>query len=166
MSLTVVCLYIIIVLCFILFVNYKFVKLFIATPPRKYSADANSNSTAIPNKNAAIGAQLDAAASTTVAVAAATAAATATIANNNNGNYSNLNNNVAGGYDAKAVTTAAKDVWSIPGPLRLPFFGTKWIYLWKYKLSKIHEVYRGMVRPTLLSAAIAVPCTISLELNR
>lgn len=164
MSLTVVCLYIILVLCFILFVNYKFVKLFIATPPRKYSADANSNSAAIPNKNAAIGAQLDAAASTTVAVAAAAA----TMANNNNGSYSNLNNNLAGGYDAKAVATVAKDVWSIPGPLRLPFFGTKWIYLWKYKLSKIHEVYRGMVRRRsfcsfcLLSAIV---CRATFHLN-
>lgn len=126
MSLTVVCLYIIIVLCFILFVNYKFLKIFIAKPQRKFSADANSNSTTIPNQNATI--------------------TTATAATHHNGttnsNYNSIKDTLANEFAAKLNTT--KDVWSIPGPLRLPFFGTKWIYLWKYKMSKIHEVYRGL----------------------
>lgn len=34
---------------------------------------------------------------------------------------------------------------SIPGPRTIPFFGSKWIYIWKYKLSKVHEVYAGKV---------------------
>lgn len=47
------------------------------------------------------------------------------------------------GVDAPAGVSVSKDVWSIPGPMRVPIFGTKWIYLWKYKMSKIHEVYGG-----------------------
>lgn len=35
------------------------------------------------------------------------------------------------------------DTWHIPGPLSLPFVGTKWIYFWKYKINKLHEVYDG-----------------------
>lgn len=31
----------------------------------------------------------------------------------------------------------------IPGPLSIPLFGTKWIYFWKYKMTKIHEAYKG-----------------------
>lgn len=130
MSVSIVCLYIIFVLCFILFVNYKFLKLFITPPLEKYSADANSNSTAIPNKNA------------TITTTTHHNDNSNKHNNNNNNNYSNINNNLANQYDAKSMCT--NDVWSIPGPLRLPFFGTKWIYLWKYKMSKIHEVYRGM----------------------
>ncbi|XP_055376931.1 ecdysone 20-monooxygenase [Condylostylus longicornis] len=34
-----------------------------------------------------------------------------------------------------------KSIWDIPGPMILPFFGTKWIFLWKYKISKLHEAY-------------------------
>lgn len=97
-------------LCFLLFVNYKFLKLFI-TPP-KYTHDANSNNSKITNQN--------------------------------------INNNNVGDHPVQITTatmvttpSTANDVWSIPGPLRLPLFGTKWIYLWKYKMSKIHEVYRG-----------------------
>lgn len=110
MSLTLVCFYIIMGLCFLLFVNYKFLKLFI-TPP-KYTHDANSNNSKITNQN--------------------------------------INNNNVGDHPVQITTatmvttpSTASDVWSIPGPLRLPLFGTKWIYLWKYKMSKIHEVYRG-----------------------
>lgn len=110
MSLTLVCFYIIMGLCFLLFVNYKFLKLFITAP--KYMHDPNSNSSKITNHN--------------------------------------INNNNVGDHPVQITTTATmvapstvNDVWSIPGPLRLPLFGTKWIYLWKYKMSKIHEVYRG-----------------------
>lgn len=109
MSLTLVCCYIIMGLCFLLFVNYKFLKLFITAP--KYTHDANSNNSKITNQN--------------------------------------INNNNVGDHPVQITTatmvtsSTANDVWSIPGPLRLPLFGTKWIYLWKYKMSKIHEVYRG-----------------------
>lgn len=40
----------------------------------------------------------------------------------------------------ESVPKGSKD---IPGPLHLPLFGTKWIYLWKYDLSKMHEAYEG-----------------------
>lgn len=36
------------------------------------------------------------------------------------------------------------DVWKIPGPLQIPFLGTKWIFFWKYKLSKLHEMYQDL----------------------
>lgn len=101
MSLTLVCLYIIIGLSFLLFINYKFLKRFIA------AHDTNRNNEKIANNN--------------------------TQFNNNNASES---------YSSSRV--APPDVWSIPGPLRIPFLGTKWIYLWKYKMSKIHEVYWGM----------------------
>ncbi|XP_026465225.1 ecdysone 20-monooxygenase-like [Ctenocephalides felis] len=39
------------------------------------------------------------------------------------------------------VPKGSKD---IPGPMHLPLFGTKWIYLWKYDLSKMHEAYEDM----------------------
>lgn len=47
-------------------------------------------------------------------------------------------------YHARKIRL--KCVWDIPGPKRLPFLGTKWIfmiYFWKYKLSKLHDVYKG-----------------------
>lgn len=118
MSLTLVCLYIIIGLCFLLFVNYKFLKLFIATLNQKFTTDANRNNTKITNKNTSI--------------------------NNNNidNQYSKCNNNNS---NHPNVSQKTSNVWSIPGPLKVPFLGTKWIYLWKYKMSKIHEVYRGKV---------------------
>lgn len=100
MSLTIVCLYIVIGLCFLLFVNYKFLKRFIGSLNHtKYTNNVNLNATNISNNN--------------------------TTFNNKNADYSSM----------------ALDIWSIPGPLKIPFFGTKWIYLWKYKLAKIHEVY-------------------------
>lgn len=102
MSLSLVCIYIVIGLCFLLFVNYKFLKLFIASLNQKFTTDANRNNIKISNKNSTY--------------------------NNDNGQYDKLQN-----------------IWSIPGPLRVPFLGTKWIYLWKYKMSKIHEVYRGKI---------------------
>lgn len=106
MSLTLVCLYIIFGLCFLLFVNYKFLKRFITSSNHeKYSHDANRNNEKMAN-------------------------------NNTNFNNNNANEN----YSSSHV---ASDVWSIPGPLRIPLLGTKWIYLWKYNMSKIHEVYRG-----------------------
>lgn len=104
MSLTLTCAYIVIGVCFLLFLNYKFVKLFMKTP-NKYSPDANSNSANVSNKNE-------------------TTSQTAI-----NG----------GGHGEKSPD----EVWSIPGPLKIPLLGTKWIYLWKYKMSKIHEVYKG-----------------------
>lgn len=83
MSLTLVCFYILIGLCFLLFVNYKFLKRFIPSQNEKCKHDSNRNVTKIAN------------------------------------------------------------YMSIPGPMRIPCLGTKWIYLWKYEMSKIHEVYRG-----------------------
>lgn len=35
------------------------------------------------------------------------------------------------------------DAHQIPGPLCIPYLGTKWI-LWFSKMSKMHEVYRGV----------------------
>lgn len=105
MTLILVCIYIIIVLCFLLFVNYKFLKLFITAPSQKYTHDANRNNIKVSNKN------------------------------------TTFNNN--GAEDQYCSSRKGKDIWSIPGPLRIPFLGTKWIYLWKYKMSKIHQVYRG-----------------------
>lgn len=106
MSLTLVCLYIIVGLFFLLFVNYKFLKRFITSlNNKKFSHDANSNAEKMSNNN--------------------------TTLNNKNGS------------DDYSPSCIAPDTWSIPGPLRVPFLGTKWIYLWKYKMSKIHEVYEG-----------------------
>lgn len=34
-------------------------------------------------------------------------------------------------------------IWSIPGPINIPFIGTKWIFWWKYKMSQIHKAYEG-----------------------
>lgn len=171
MSLTLVCLYIIIGLCFLLFINYKFLKIFI-TPNRKYSAtattaaataaaavaaDANSNTSSVTNKN--------------------TVNNNLNKSNHNNNNKNNNNNNhvpplnhhlhhtqqMSHHHTLAAVAAAAtvtanssrNDIWSIPGPLSIPFFGTKWIYLWKYKLSKIHEVYKGKCVPTGFVAFIS-----------
>lgn len=114
MSLTLVCVYIIIGLCFLLFVNYKFLKIFI-TSPNKYSRDANSNNANVSNKNTT---------------------STATI---------NNNNNLKSTHYEHLQMQSMNNLWSIPGPLSLPFLGTKWIYLWKYKMSKIHEVYQGNI---------------------
>lgn len=105
MTLILVCIYIIIVLCFLLFVNYKFLKLFITRPSQKYTHAANRNNIKVSNKNTTF---------------------------NNNGEE-----------DHFCSSRKGTNIWSIPGPLRIPFLGTKWIYLWKYKMSKIHEVYRG-----------------------
>lgn len=94
MSLTIVCLYIVIGLCFLLFVNYKFLKRFITfLHHTKYT----NNNTTFNNKNSC--------------------------------------------KDYIKLASDNRTVWSIPGPLKIPFFGTKWIYLWKYKMAKIHEVY-------------------------
>lgn len=91
MSLTLVYCYIIVGILGLLFLNYKFLKLFFSAKSKSKSAAVSSNSdTAITS--------------------------------------SNIDRN---------------DVWSIPGPFILPIIGTKWIYLWKYKMSKIHEVYQG-----------------------
>lgn len=106
MSLTLVCMYIVTGLCFLLFVNYKFLKLFVASLNQKFTTDANRN-IKISNKNST---------------------------------FKNENDSGGGGSYIKDQST-----WSIPGPLRVPFLGTKWIYLWKYKMSKIHEVYRGEI---------------------
>lgn len=35
-----------------------------------------------------------------------------------------------------------RGIWLIPGPICMPLFGTKWIYFWQYKMSKIHQVYK------------------------
>lgn len=97
MSLTLVCMYIVVGLCFLLFVNYKFLKLFITSLNQKFTTDANRNNIKVSNKNSTF------------------------------------------------VSDKGQNIWSIPGPLKIPFLGTKWIYLWKYKMSKIHEVYRGEI---------------------
>lgn len=109
MSLSLVCMYIVIGLCFLLFVNYKFLKLFIASLNQKFNTDANRNNMKISNKNST---------------------------------YNNDNR----------VCNKRQNIWSLPGPLRVPFLGTKWIYLWKYKMSKIHEVYRGKFRDEKLQS--------------
>ncbi len=44
----------------------------------------------------------------------------------------------------KEYNDSTDDTWRIPGPLSLPLFGTKWIYFWKYNISKLHEVYAEM----------------------
>lgn len=36
-----------------------------------------------------------------------------------------------------------KSLSDVPGPISLPLVGTKWMFYYKYKMSKIHEVYRG-----------------------
>jgi len=39
-----------------------------------------------------------------------------------------------------------RGIWDIPGPQRIPFLGTKWIFLIffrRYKMTKLHEVYAG-----------------------
>lgn len=105
MSLALVYFYIIIGLCFLLFVNYKFIKFFMKSSNQKYTHDMNLNDINDSNKKT----KFD-------------------------------NNNINENYSSSHVKS---NIWSIPGPLRFPFLGTKWIYLWKYKLSKIHEVYRG-----------------------
>lgn len=107
MSLTIVCLYIVIGLCFLLFVNYKFLKRFITfLHHTNYTYKTNLN--------------------------------TATVSNNN----TTFNNkNTSKDYRPLQLASDSRSVWSIPGPLKIPFFGTKWIYLWKYKMTKIHEVY-------------------------
>lgn len=103
MSLTLVCLYIIIGLSFLLFVNYKFLKLFIVTLNQQFNTDANRNNVEVADKN--------------------------------------VHNETACNPPNSAHVSS--NIWSIPGPLRIPLLGTKWIYLWKYEMSKIHEVYRG-----------------------
>ena len=39
------------------------------------------------------------------------------------------------------------DKHQIPGPLCIPYLGTKWI-LWFYKMTKMHEIYRGVLYVT------------------
>lgn len=116
MSLTLAYIITIIGLCCLGFLYYKFSKIFIKQE-QKYSRDANSNTITVSNKNT-IGDSLE---------------------QQNNNNEKHYIQQQA----SQIKPTITNDVWSIPGPVRIPFFGTKWIYLWKYKLSKIHEVYRG-----------------------
>lgn len=56
----------------------------------------------------------------------------------NRGKTINCNNNNEGGDKIEIGTE--KD---IPGPISIPLFGTKWIYFWRYKMTKIHETYKG-----------------------
>lgn len=49
------------------------------------------------------------------------------------------NNNEDGGLRLKSIH-------QIPGPKSLPLIGTKWIYMLKYKLSKVHEAYEDLRR--------------------
>lgn len=42
---------------------------------------------------------------------------------------------------ATSKTSNKGGIWSIPGPISIPFVGTKWIFLWKYKMSQIHKAY-------------------------
>ncbi|XP_030385580.1 ecdysone 20-monooxygenase [Scaptodrosophila lebanonensis] len=42
-----------------------------------------------------------------------------------------------------------RTIWDIPGPQRIPFLGTKWIFLVffrRYKMTKLHEVYADLNR--------------------
>lgn len=82
MSLTIICLYIIIAMFIYLFFHYKFLKLFENTLVRSVFSK------------------------------------------------SKIRNNERG-------------IWSIPGPVNIPFVGTKWIFFWKYKISQIHRAYEG-----------------------
>lgn len=138
MSLTLVCLYIVIGLCFLLFVNYKFLKLILLLLNQKFSTDANRNNAKIRNRNALI-----------------------------NENYNNDNNNDEMiGKSLNPPTQAHKSIWSIPGPLIVPFLGSKWIYLWKYKMTKIHEVYRGTVYLNILCNFNLNSMSLYLDFNR
>lgn len=38
-----------------------------------------------------------------------------------------------------------KTINNVPGPIALPLVGTKWIFYCKYKMNKLHEVYKGNV---------------------
>ena len=41
--------------------------------------------------------------------------------------------------------TATENTFArIPGPISLPLIGTKWIFFWKYKMSKLHEFYEDV----------------------
>uniref|UniRef100_A0A336MAY2 CSON014590 protein n=1 Tax=Culicoides sonorensis TaxID=179676 RepID=A0A336MAY2_CULSO len=46
--------------------------------------------------------------------------------------------------DHKYIEENLKDVSDICGPRSVPFLGTTWIYFWKYKMTKIHEVYKDL----------------------
>ncbi|XP_063697170.1 ecdysone 20-monooxygenase [Culicoides brevitarsis] len=56
--------------------------------------------------------------------------------------FSNLNNN-NNESDKTSIVRSSKD---IPGPLSVPLFGTKWIYWWRYKMTKIHETYKDFYK--------------------
>lgn len=53
----------------------------------------------------------------------------------------NKNNN----NDGDKIEEERNDILNIPGPLSIPLFGTKWIYFWKYQMTKIHEAYKGKI---------------------
>lgn len=46
-------------------------------------------------------------------------------------------------FKRRQESDKVKDISYVPGPLAIPLFGTKWIYFWQYKMSKIHEMYKG-----------------------
>ncbi|BES93678.1 cytochrome P450 [Nesidiocoris tenuis] len=35
---------------------------------------------------------------------------------------------------------------NVPGPIALPFIGTRWLYYFRYKINKVHEGYQDMFR--------------------
>jgi len=48
--------------------------------------------------------------------------------------------------EPEAPRKRRRGIWDIPGPQRIPFLGTKWIFLLffrRYKMTKLHEVYAG-----------------------
>ncbi|XP_077293996.1 cytochrome P450 family 24 subfamily A member shade isoform X2 [Arctopsyche grandis] len=45
-----------------------------------------------------------------------------------------------------SVKGKRNDIWKIPGPVYLPFVGTRWIFFWRYKMTKVHEAYRDMLK--------------------
>lgn len=44
-------------------------------------------------------------------------------------------------YSSQNVKQKTLD--DVPGPFYVPLVGTKWIFYCKYKMSKIHEAYKG-----------------------
>lgn len=62
------------------------------------------------------------------------------IVNNHHPLHQQINN-----QNVEQVNTKQKTIDDVPGPIALPLVGTKWIFYCKYKMSKLHEVYKGLL---------------------